>query len=306
MRVYDVVVPFEPLLYEEDPSYSRTTRLPDNFDLPAMSVAVDAEGTYKAKLHMEASSGTLAKEIAVARVEEFLALQAAWNDGFRVRLRGARATQLHDESAASVEREKEGVIRVTVTESVETESSLDAVVLRNSVGFVEAALEKREQWPEKLKTVLKLNYLAVASHDAEPALVVQYSALEVLTTAILGEAKPVLGTEIDLKDDRRKIVDELKEFFLERKLSPEGAERLSSYASNAKMESNIDRIIRALDRCGVKAGKEEVRFVVQQRGKIAHAGTLGDEDLHKAYELARSWTQTAVRYVVEAQGCNFP
>ncbi len=146
----------------------------------------------------------------------------------------------------------------------------------------------------------------MASHDAEPALVVQYSALEVLTTAILGEAKTVLGIEIDLKDDRRQIVDELKEFLLERELSPEGAERLSSYASNAKMESNIDRMIRALDRFGVKAGKEEVRFVAQQRGKIAHAGTPGDKDLHKAYELARNWTQTAVRYVVETQGCNSP
>ncbi len=264
MTVYDVVVPFEPLLYEEDPSYSRTTRLPDNFDLPAMNVAVDEEGTYRAKLQVEASSGALAKEIAVACVEEFLALQAAWNDGFHVRLRGVRATQLHDESAVAVERKKEGVIRVTVTESVRIESSLDAVVLRNSVGFVEAALEKRGQWPDKLRTVLKLNYLAVASHDAEPALVVQYSALEVLTTAILGEAKTVLGTEIDVKDDRRQIVDELKEFLLERKLSPEGVERLSSYARTAKMESDIDRIVRALNRYRVTAGRDEVRFVREQ------------------------------------------
>jgi hypothetical protein len=208
IRVYDVVVPFEPLLYEEDPSYSRTTRLPDNFDLSAMSVAVDAEGSYRAKLQVEATSGTLAMEIAVARVEEFLALQAAWNDGFRVRLRGIRATQLHDEMAASVEREKEGAIRVTVTGSVKTEFSLDAVVLRNSVGFVEAALEKREQWPNKLRTALKLNYLAVASHDAEPALVVQYSALEVLTTAILSKAKPVLQRVAMKMDDEALSEDE--------------------------------------------------------------------------------------------------
>ncbi len=305
MTVFDVVVPFEPLLYEEDPSYSRTTQLPDNFDLPAMNVAADAEGTYKAKLQVEASSSALAKDIAVARVEEFLALQAAWNDGFRVRLRGVRATQLHDESTVSVEREGR-TIRVTATDSVEVESSLDAVVQRNSVGFAEAALERREQWPDRLKTVLKLNYLAVASHDAEPALVVQHSALEVLTTAILGEAKTVLGTEIGNKSNRQQTVNDLKEFLLERELSPEGAERLSSYASSAKMESNIDRMIRALGRFGVKVEEAEVRFVAQQRAKIAHAGTPGDEDLRKAYELARNWTQTAVRYVVEKQGCNFP
>lgn len=196
--------------------------------------------------------------------------------------------------------------RVTATTSVEAEVSLDMVVLRNSVSFAEAALKKREHWPDKLRTVLKLNYLAVASHDAEPALVVQYSALEVITSAILGEAKTVLGTEIDLKGDRRKILDKMNEFLLEHGLSTNGAERLSSYASNAKTESNIDRIIRALNRCGVEAKEEEVRFVVQRRGKIAHAGSPVDEDLRKAYELGRSWTQTALRYVVETQGCNFP
>lgn len=306
MTVYDVMVPFESLLFEEYTSSSSTAKLPGNFDLPAMSVAIDAEGTYKAKLHVEASSGTLAKKIAVDRVEEFLALQAAWNDGFRVRLRGVRATQLHEESAASVEQTEEGVIRVTVTKFVETELSSHRVVLRNNVSFAEVALKKREQWPDKLRTVLKLNYLAVASHDVEPALVVQYSALEVLITAVLGEARTVLGTEIGLKKDRRKIVNDLRKFLTGRKLSPEGAERISNYAENAKTESNIGRIIQALSRCGVEAGDEDVRFVVKQRGKVAHAGPSGDEDLRKAYELARNWTQSAVRYIVEAQGCDFP
>lgn len=98
MTIYNVVVPFESLLYEDEPSSSRKTQLPGNFDLPAMNVVMEEEGSYRAELQVEASSGTEAKEIAVGRVEEFLALQAAWNDGFRVRLRGVRATQLHDGS----------------------------------------------------------------------------------------------------------------------------------------------------------------------------------------------------------------
>jgi hypothetical protein len=89
MAVYDVVVPFEPLLYEDDPSTSRTTQLPSNFNLPAMNVVEETDGTYKAELlQVEATGSNAVKDIAVERVEEFLALQAAWNDGFRVRVRG--------------------------------------------------------------------------------------------------------------------------------------------------------------------------------------------------------------------------
>lgn len=307
MTAYRVEVPFEPLLYEDDPSTSRTTELPSGFDLPAMNVVSEADGIYKAELHVEAADGTAAKGIAVDRVEEFLALQAAWNDGFRVRLRGVRATPLSDGSNVSSERiEEEGMLRVTVSDTVQVDSSLDMVVQRSNVGFAEAALEKREQWPEKLTTVLKLNYLAVASHDAEPALVVESSALEVLTSAILGGTGTVLKTEVAGKPDRKNVLKDMKDLLEDRGLSPEGASRVTDYAKTAKTESNIDRIVRALSKCGVETTGEDVRFVLQQRGKIAHAAPPSKEDLNKAYEFARSWTQTAVRYIVETQGCRFP
>jgi hypothetical protein len=307
MAVYDVAVPFEPLLYEDDSSTSRTTQLPSTFNLPAMNAVEGTDGSYKAELQVEATGSNAAKDIAIERVEEFLALQAAWNDGFRVRVRGVRATPLPDGSDASVERIEEGrVIRVTLTDSVTVESSIDTVVQRGSVAFAEAALENREQWPPELKTILKLNYLAVVSHDAEPALVVQFSALEVLTSAVIGKAGTILRSELDDKGARKRILREVQDLLVDRGLSPEGAKRLSDYAGIARTESNIDRTVRALSRCGVEATKEDIRFVVQQRGKIAHAGPPGDEDLQKAYELARGWTQTAVRYVVETQGCSFP
>lgn len=273
MTAYRVEVAFEPLLYEDNPSTSRTTELPSSFDLLAMNVVSEADGTYKAELHVEAADGTSAKDIAVDRVEEFLALQATWNDGFRVRLRGVRATTpLSDGSNVSVERiEEEGMIRVTVSDTVQVDSSLDMVVQRSNVGFAEAALEKREQWPEKLTTVLKLNYLAVASHDAEPALVVESSALEVLTSAILGGTGTVLKTEITSKPDRKNVLKDMKNLLEDRGLSPEGASRVTDYAETARTESNIDRIVQALSRCGVETTGEDVRFVLQQRGKIAHA-----------------------------------
>ena len=119
MTVYEVSVPFVSLKYEEDPSTSRTTQLPSHFGLPAMNVAMESPGIYRAVLHVEASNATLVKEIAVDRVEEFLALQAAWNDGFRVRLRGVKATPSRDESVSAVERiEGERTIRVQVADSV--------------------------------------------------------------------------------------------------------------------------------------------------------------------------------------------
>ncbi len=307
MTAYRVEVPFESLLYEDDPSTSRTTELPSGFDLPAMNVVSEAGGTYRAELHVEAANGTSAKDVAVDRVEEFLALQAARNDGFRVRLRGVRATPLSEGSNVSVERiEEERTICVTVSEPVQVDSSLDMVVQRSNVGFAEAALNKRERWPEKLSTVLKLNYLAVASHDAEPALVVQSSALEVLTSAILGGTGTVLKTEVTSKADRKNVLKDMKGVLEARGLSPEGAKRVTDYAETAKVESNIDRIVRALSKCGVEATGEEVRFVLEQRGKTAHAAPPDKEDLNKAYELARSWTQTAVRYIVETQDCSFP
>lgn len=307
MTAYRVEVPFEPLLYEDDPSTSRMTRLPSDFDLPKMNVVAEGDGNYTTELHVEATNGTVAKDIAVDHVEEFLALQAAWNDGFRVRLRGVRATPLSDGSNVSVERiEEEGMVRVTANDIVHSEESLDTVVQRSTVGFAEAALKKREQWPEKLTTVLKLNYLAVSSHDAEPALVVQSSALEVLTSAILGRTGTVLKTEIADRRDRQRLSKDMKDLLEARGLSPEGAKRVTDYAETAKTESNIDRTVQALNKCGVEATEEEVRFVLQQRGKIAHAAPSDREDLKKAYELARSWTQTAVRYIVETQGCSFP
>jgi hypothetical protein len=43
VTAYRMEVPFEPLLYEDDPSTSRMTRLPNDFDLPKMNVVAEGE-----------------------------------------------------------------------------------------------------------------------------------------------------------------------------------------------------------------------------------------------------------------------
>ena len=299
MAVYKVSVPFEPLTYVTLSS-SSTSQLPDSFDLPGIRVTVSVEGIYNAELQVKAPGISVAKATAVERVEELLALLATWNDGFRISFRGVTAEQIPGEEVASVSVDEGETRHITAREVMNFQEFASLVRERGNVECEANALQWREQWSDQLRTALKLNYLAVVSHDLEPAFISQYSALEVLTAAIQGNPPSVLA-QLEPKA-KRQLISKIEETFRASGLSDNDVKRLSSRLRGTQTISNVDRITEALRICGISADREDVQLVVRQRAAVVHAGHSSDTNkLYKATSLVRDWVQKGLRDIVRTR-----
>lgn len=305
MAAYKVSVPFEPLTYETLSS-SSTSQLPDSFNLPGIRVTVNAKGIYNAELRVEAPRISVAKAIAVDHVEEVLTLLATWNDGFRITFSsGVTAEKIPDEEVASVSVDESGIKHSSLHEVLELQDSISLLKKRDDVQFEVRALQWSEQWPDWLRTALKLNYLAVVSHHIVPTFIIQYSALEVLTAVIQGRSPSVLDFALEA-EKAKQLSSEIKKMLRNFGLSDNGVDRLLSRISDTRAKSNIDRITDALSKCGINADPKDVRLVVQQRGAVVHAGQPSDaNELRKAVSLVQNWVQIALRKIIDTRQWTF-
>lgn len=302
--VYEVSVPFEPLTYETL-STSSTSQLPNSFDLSGIRVTVNTEGIFIAELQVKASNNHEAKTIAIERVEELFALLATRDHGFRISLLNVRTLRISDGKIPRVSVDENGTKYNTIPEDITTQDSLSILKKRDDLKFEDSALQWREQWPDWLRTALKLNYLAILSHDIEPAFIIHFSALEVLTKAIQCPAPSVLKLELDA-EKAKQLIREIKKTFHDFSLSNNCVDRLVSRISDTHAISNIDRISEALRRCGIKADPKDIRLVVQQRGAVVHAGHSPEADkLRKVVSLIRNWVQIMLCNIMDTQKRTF-
>jgi hypothetical protein len=305
MPAYIVFVPFEPLTYAALSS-TATTQLPHTFNLVGINVSEDPTSGYTAVLQMEAASIREAKAMAVRQIEEFLALVAISNDGFRVQLSRVRADRIADDASniapsdgVKVDESGRRHYSRSLTASVEVEGSLGMAKTRGNVEFERLALSWNKQWPRWLRTALQLNYLAVASIDIKPAFLIRFSALEVLRDNILDQPTTVLKDQrLDPKKEK-ELLGRLRENLQGYGFANSSIDRLVAQIQNTQSQGNTDRIMAALQECAVTADKEDVILAVRQRGSIAHTGK--SSDTYKAADVVRHWVQTALRVILETQ-----
>jgi hypothetical protein len=298
MAVYKVIVPFESLFYATLKD-SRICQLPKSFIIHQIKVTADDTGCYNADLAVEATNNNEAKELAVRRIEEFLSLLALIDCGFRIKFASVSAEGIPHKKAVLL-----GNI-VRSNNIIELTDFLHLTKMHNNVDFEIVALKRREQWSDWLKTALRLNYIAVLSHDLVPAFIIHYSALEVLTNAILGIQQTVLNIELksdneeELENKKNNLIDAIRNVLQNYGLKEESIKRLLYRIRDTQSEGNIDRINSALKRYGIDLNKEDVQLVIKQRGAVAHPRqSLDMNKLRTAATYAKTWVQAILRQAV--------
>jgi len=269
--------------------------------VPEIHIAFDHQSVYIAELIVHAAHISGAKESAIERVEEFLALMATRGNGYRVAYSGVLAEQILPRTDATVSIGESGEKIICLNDLVEGSEQISLVKKQVDFDFEIKAINCRNQWPDWLKTVIKLNYLAVLSHDIEPRFIVMFSALEVLTEAIHGASPTILKGE--LEPDKAEIIKaEVKNILCSAGLSDSGVRRLLSRLTDTQAMSKIDTVVFALGQCSIDAEVGDVRLVVKQRGAVVHAGRAStSDDLIKAVNLVCSWVQAAIRNVMNTK-----
>jgi hypothetical protein len=132
-----------------------------------------------------------AKLGAIRLVEGFLAILAAWNCAFQVRISGIRAEV--------VERD-EGVAFI--------ESHVAAIARRGDLTTEAALFERRDALPEYVKSCLELNYLLVLSSRPENRWLLAVTGMEALAVGALGDQPRV--SKMLTKQGKRELRSNLE------------------------------------------------------------------------------------------------
>ncbi|MFN8565936.1 MAG: hypothetical protein U0Z44_00095 [Kouleothrix sp.] len=172
-------------------------------------------GLYHAEFDVSAASRDEAERKAVADVTELLWLLSASDCPFQIRFGSSFSLARKEEPSeeATVSRTETEVVVTLPIAHLEVSGSLDAVkILNRDMQWERDAFNKRDNWPEWLKTALELRYLASLSRDPKAGVYDLYSALEVLADALDGKAKMLLAdfTEENVRRAIRTFSDILK------------------------------------------------------------------------------------------------
>jgi len=206
---------------------------------------------------------------------------ATWNGSYRA-----------DASAAVTREIAHGVEEHTSSPVTRTRSvRLRAVIAEQRDTQLEAtAFAWRPQWPSWLSTALELNYLAVTTRDTRPALVIQWSILEI----IADEHEPATILLSSLAPNARKGLLRTVRDAAVVVLSRPSVERLLARLHDAQAESIAARIQKALRRYDIDVAASDIDRVRKARGTIAHGGAA-DHAYQEAERQVRTWVQAVLR-----------
>ena len=303
---YRVQVPLFPFGVEAI-SFASRSELPATFETGGIAVTHDkVNDRYLAQLEVSATNARHAKEVAIERVNDLLSLLAVGGDGLLVGYGDALTATSLDPQRGSVVDEQIDVdpatgkrhFRIDLGASVAFGSKLSVVKKRNSVEQEAAVLAHREDWAPWFEIALELNHLATTTHHLKPALVLHFTALEVITEGLLGTPPLIFSGE--QKATFKSIEPELADLLGNSGLQDEDVARIVTRVRETRRESDIDRMQRALKQLDVGATMDEIRATRNVRGAVVHRGGQSDRAaLNAAAANARSWVQASLRTVME-------
>lgn len=180
MPRFSVFVPFEPVP-QEDLRSRVINELPDT-DLPHGIILRRSETEYSTELEISTDDPYTAKLEAIRLVEDFLAVLAAWNCAFQVRIAGVRSQV--------VERSHDVVF---------IESHVEAIARRGDLTTETALFERQGELSEHVRSCLELNYLLVLSSRPANRWLLAATGLEALAVGAMG-AQPTVSKMLTTRE----------------------------------------------------------------------------------------------------------
>jgi hypothetical protein len=189
--LWNVEVPFDPFVHA---SLDSTIQA----ELPEASLECGlritrTDPTYVASVEVEATTPRAAKVAGVDRVESFLKVLAAWNDGFSVEMSRIGATPIaSSDETATVEGTGTGA-NVAVSDTVFIEEHLGIVKSRQALTAEDAVLGRIGELPPFVRNCLDLNYLIVVSDRPAIRWLLAATGLEALAVGRLRNQPRLVG-----------------------------------------------------------------------------------------------------------------
>jgi hypothetical protein len=266
--LWNVEVPFEPFVHASLDSTIQAA-LPEA-SLESGVRIIRTDPTYVASVEVEATTPRAARAAGVDRVESFLKVLAAWNDGFTVEMSRVRATATtSSDGTATVEVTETGA-NVAVRDTVFVEEHIGIVKSRHALTTEDAVLGRIGELPPFVRNCLDLNYLLVISDRPPIRWLLAATGLEALAVGRLRDQPRLEGLiSVDTKSELESKVDTaLMEAGIE---SAEKRKRGIQRLVETTLESVAAHVVRYLKNTGVDdVSVDDIARWWRTRSQIAH------------------------------------
>lgn len=302
--IYKVVVPFSHIA-NDSLSHSLECMLPKQLRVGGIQIIKQTQHTYIAEFDIVAPTPDKAVSQAVMLLENLIYLFAIGNHAFRidfgslVSFKEADGKKLDFSNSDNSFKLKQFYIK----NSFRPIPHITFTQILENFSFEENALSWANDWPDWLRLVIELNYLAVISRNVKTAIVNLYSALEVLTKAIIPKPSTLLKEHFkDNSHDKMLFIADLEMTVRKHGFDSLKSKRLIAQLENCYSLSDKVRIFDALKKCAVESNLQEIELARRQRSSIVHSGrNHRSDELVIAEKLEKKWVQGAIKNLINSR-----
>jgi hypothetical protein len=268
---YRVSIPIEASA-QDGVDFSLTHKLEDGLVLGnILRIRVEAATTYlDIEVVAEQRNEAITSALVMAwRLVQLISL--VYNKGFEVSLAGIQAIPIEPAEPPFEIREEENGVHLIVREKLYFS---DHIRITEHIPSLDPLLPLWEYLNRSDSVVtdgLEWLYLGNIASNDRMAFLAYWLALELLIERMPGneQATTVLKKYVPEQQDRTLLKQEMRQV-LKKYINDDAIFRLMEYLEQAKVESDVDRWTRILQKSGINIQLEEVKELRKTRGAIIH------------------------------------
>jgi hypothetical protein len=269
---YRVSIPIEASA-QDGVDFSVTHKLEDGLVLGnILRVRVEAATTYlDIEVVAELRNDAITSALAMAwRLMQLISL--VYNKGFEVSLAGIQAIPIEPAEPPFEIREEENSVHLIVQEKLYFSEHIRITEHIPSLDPLLPLWEYLNRSDSVVADGLEWLYLGNIASNDRMAFLAYWLAFELLVERTPGneQATTVLKKYVPSQQDRTSLKQEMRQVLKKYISDDDAISRLMEYLEQAKIESDIDRWTRILQKSGIDIQLEEVKELRKIRGAIIH------------------------------------
>src|SRR5260370_3621365 len=269
---YQVSIPIEATV-QDGVDASFTHKLEDGLMLGnILRVRIEDDITYlDIEVVAEQSNEAITSGLAIAwRLVQLISL--VYNKGFEVSLAGIRAIPMAPAEPPIEIRQEGDHVRIIFRETLHISDHIRATAHISSLDQILPLWNRVNQSNSVIADGLEWLYLGAITSNDRMAFLAYWLALELLVERTPGnqQATTILKKYVSEQQDRTLLKQEMMQVLKTYINDDYAINRLMEYLEQAKVESDVDRWTRILQKSGLQIQLEEVKELRNKRGAIVH------------------------------------
>jgi len=269
---YQVSIPIEATV-QDGVDASFTHKLEDGLMLGnILRVRIEDDITYlDIEVVAEQRNEAITSGLAIAwRFVQLISL--VYDKGFEVSLAGIRAIPMTPAEPPIEIRQEGDHVRIIVRETLHISDHIRATAHISSLDQILPLWNRVNQSNSVIADGLEWLYLGAITSNDRMAFLAYWLALELLVERTSGneQATTILKKYVPGQQDRTLLKQEMMHVLKKYINDDDAISRLMEYLEQAKVESDVDRWTRILQKSGINIQLEEVKELRKMRGAIIH------------------------------------